>query len=59
MLIVATGPTELHAHIDLDHRAHEIAPDSRPTVEVLATAEHHGHWSVVASVRPQGAGEGT
>lgn len=57
MFIVATGPTELHAHIDLDKRVHDIAPASRPHVQVLATSQVDGQWSIVAEVRPRKAGE--
>lgn len=35
--IVGTGPTELHAHIDLDHRiTATIQPGTTPAVTVLA-----------------------
>lgn len=59
MLVVASGPSELHAHIDLDRRVREIAPHARPAVAVLTTAEHDDHWSVVADVRPPATGEWT
>lgn len=53
MFIVATGPTELHAHIDLDNRLATLGRGGEtPTVTVLDTAEHEGHWSIVATVHP-------
>lgn len=56
-LIIGTGPSELHAHIDLDHRVSQLTGTSRPAVAVVATTQHAGHWSVVAEVHPPSAGE--
>lgn len=39
--IVGTGPTELHAHIDLDHRI---------TATVLDVTCSDGHWAVLATL---------
>lgn len=59
MIIVATGPTELHAHIDLDHRVRALAPPhAHPAVTVLATSEHQGSWSVVAELSLAGTDGG-
>ncbi len=50
--VVGTGPTELHAHIDLDRRVASIPQgECSPTVEVVAVSEHDGHWSVVAKTQ--------
>lgn len=57
MLVIGTGPTELHAHIDLDHRVGRLATIEKRDLRVLAAAECDGHWSVVASVHPETAGE--
>lgn len=56
-LIVGAGPTELHAHIDLDHRASRLAGICRPALTVVATTQYAGHWSVVAEVQPTSEGE--
>lgn len=58
MFIVATGPTELHAHIDLDNRLAALGRGGdAPAATVLDTAEHDGHWSVVATVDPHHLGD--
>ena len=50
--VVGTGPTELHAHIDLDRRVASIPQgECSPTVDVVAVSECDGHWSVVAAVQ--------
>lgn len=50
--VVGVGPTELHAHIDLDQRVAEQAGRGVvPSVQVLAASGHDGQWSVVAVVR--------
>lgn len=54
MYIVGTGPSELHAHIDLDRRLHKF---DLVHVAVVSTAHEDGHWSVVAEIRPDAAGE--
>lgn len=57
MFVVGTGPTELHAHINLDQRAAEILGDSRlPALTVLDTTQHQGEWSIVARLRNGPAG---
>jgi hypothetical protein len=58
MYLIGSGPTELHAHIDLHHRHREA--DHRATLAVLSTAHDAGHWSVVAEIQtdPIEAGEG-
>lgn len=58
MFIVATGPTELHAHIDLDHRITAHSGTTKQTVRVLDVTHDHGHWAVLADVRPDTTGEG-
>lgn len=58
MFIVATGPTELHAHIDLDNRLAALGRGGGvPASTVLDTAEHDGHWSIVAAIRRRRIGE--
>lgn len=42
MFVIGTGPSEVHAHIDLDQQA------GLREVTVIATSEHGGHWSVIA-----------
>ncbi|CAN5636325.1 hypothetical protein AB0P13_22160 [Rhodococcus pyridinivorans] len=56
MYLIGTGPSELHAHIDLD-RARGRALDGAEAF-VVSTAHEGGHWSVVAEIRPDKAGEG-
>ena len=56
-LIIGSGPSEMHAHIDLDHRASQLTGTARPAVSVVATTQHAGHWSVIAEVRDRPAGE--
>ena len=59
MMIVGSGPTELDAHIDLDHRVRALAPPhAHPAVTVLATSEYEGMWSVVAELRTTTANGG-
>ncbi|WP_061230122.1 hypothetical protein [Dietzia cinnamea] len=55
---VGTGPSELHAHIDLDHRitAHH-GNTQRPTTHVLDVTHDHGHWAVLANVSLDTIGE--
>ena len=53
MYLIGTGPSELHAHIDLDHRitaSHGHA--HRPVIRVLSVTHDHGHWAVLANVIP-------
>lgn len=58
MFVIATGPTELHAHIDLDNRLTTLAGGGDTlTATVLDTAEHDGHWSVVAAVHSRHLGD--
>ena len=53
VFIIGTGPTELHAHIDLEHRIQtDTAGGARRVVTVLDTSSCDGHWSVVANVHP-------
>ncbi|WP_256821575.1 hypothetical protein [Dietzia sp. Die43] len=48
---VGTGPTELHAHIDLDHRiTATIQPGTTPAVTVLDVTCSDGHWAVLATL---------
>lgn len=56
MYIVGTGPSELHAHIDLDQRL--IRLDASATATGVTSAQQGGHWSVVAKVRNLPVGEG-
>ena len=55
--IIGTGPTELHALIDLENRidAHRAAP----AVTVLDVTCHYGSWSAIANVRHDLPGEGS
>lgn len=53
--IVGTGPSELHAHIDLDRKA---AAFVNRRVSVLEISEADGHWSVLAEVQDEMVGEG-
>ena len=45
VFIIGTGPSEVHAHIDLDQHLDQLGLQD---VTVIATAEHGGHWSVIA-----------
>ncbi|WP_278315459.1 hypothetical protein [Lolliginicoccus levis] len=56
MYVIGAGPTELHAHIDLHYRARDV--DHRAALAVISTANHAGHWSVVAEIQPSTTGEG-
>ena len=48
---VGTGPTELHAHIDLDHRITATSqPGATPAVTVLDVTCSDGHWAVLAAI---------
>jgi len=59
MMVVGSGPTELHAHIDLDRRANGLTPSGvRPSLTVLATSEYEGMWPVVAEVHTASTGGG-
>lgn len=53
--IVGTGPSELHAQINLDRK---ISGLSYRSVRVLETSEVSGHWSVLAEVQDEIVGEG-
>ncbi|WP_156482654.1 hypothetical protein [Dietzia cinnamea] len=55
MYLIGTGPSELHAHIDLDRRRRALGGVE---ASVVSTAHECGHWSVVAEIRPDTAGEG-
>ncbi len=55
MYLIGTGPSELHAHIDLDRRRRAL---DGAEASVVSTAHEGGHWSVVAEIRPDTAGEG-
>ena len=57
--VVGAGPTELHAHIDLDHRltaATQAATTS--IVTVIEATSCNGHWFVLATVRPDTTDKG-
>ena len=56
MYVIGTGPTELHAQIDLHHRARAVDHNATPTV--LSTVQEAGHWSVVAELQTADVGEG-
>lgn len=56
--LIGTGPTELHAHIDLDYRRRDLDPHDRSELSVVSTAHEGQHWSVVAEIRPEIVGEG-
>lgn len=57
-LIVGTGPTELHAYIDLDHRitstSHSV---TAPAVTVLDVTCCDGHWAILAAIPADTAGK--
>ncbi|TCW19307.1 hypothetical protein EDD19_1438 [Dietzia cinnamea] len=55
MYLIGTGPSELHAHIDLDRRRRALGGAE---ASVVSTAHEGGHWSVVAEIRPDTAAEG-
>ena len=55
MYLNGTGPSELHAHLDLDRRRRALGGAE---ASVVSTAHEGGHWSVVAEIRPDTAGEG-
>lgn len=55
--IIGAGPSELHAHIDLHHRASQLTGAGGAAVSVVAVTQHAGHWSVVAEVHTATAGE--
>ncbi|MCT2033598.1 hypothetical protein M3E10_02940 [Dietzia cinnamea] len=55
MYLIGTGPSELHAHIDLDRRRRALGGAE---ASVVSSAQEGGHWSVVAEIRPDAAGEG-
>lgn len=57
MYVVGTGPTELHAHIDLHYRARDV-DHHMPILTVLSTTHDAGHWSGVAKLQPADVGEG-
>lgn len=54
-LIVGTGPSELHAHIDLDYRLAALPGHSR--ARILATTQTEDEWSILADVNTT-AGQG-
>lgn len=56
MYVIGAGPTELHAQIDLHHRARATDRHAAPTV--ISTAHDAGHWSVVAELKTADVGEG-
>ena len=56
--IVGTGPTELHAHIDLDHRITATSqPGPTPAVTVLDVTCSYGHWAVLAAIHTDTTGK--
>lgn len=56
--LIGTGPTELHAHIDLDHRITTAYDDGDdPDITVLDITSYDGHWAVLANVHPDAAEE--
>mgnify|MGYP005794236905 CR=1 FL=1 len=56
MYVIGTGPTELHAQIDLHRRSCAVDHNATPTV--ISTAHDAGHWSVVAELQRADVGEG-
>lgn len=53
MFLIGTGPSELHAHMALDRRLHQLHPHNTPQTSILATSTHDGHWSVIATTSPE------
>lgn len=58
MYLIGTGPSELHAHIDFDRRLQNLDLRGGAGASVVSTAREDGHWSVLAEIRPDTAGEG-
>lgn len=58
MYLIGTGPSELHAHIDLDRRLQNLGLLDGAEASVVSAAQEDGHWSVVAEIRPDTEGEG-
>lgn len=58
MYLIGTGPTELHAHIDLDLRRRYLNSHDGSRVSVVSAAHEGGHWSVVAEIHTDKTGEG-
>ena len=57
-LITGTGPSELHAMIDLEDQARLHLPiGRRPSLRVLTTAGFGDSWTIVAELRPDTVGE--
>ena len=58
--IIGTGPTELHAIIDLENRLDAHRDDrTAPAITVLDIACEDGNWSAIANVRHDLPGEGS
>ena len=56
--VVGAGPTELHAHIELDNKLQRFQrPGHDLQVRVLEVAHHAGHFAVIAEVRTVPVGE--
>ena len=56
--IVGTGPTELHAHIDLDYRITATGQSGMPpAVTVLGVTCSDGHWAVLATLNTDTTGK--
>lgn len=50
--VIGTGPSELHAHIDLERRARTLTGVDKPSIKVLdATATPEGDHSVVGVIK--------
>lgn len=56
MFFIGSGPSELHAHIDLGHHVSQYAGPGRVAVSVVAVTQHAGHWSIVAESHTAGEG---
>jgi len=55
--IVGTGPTELHAHIDLQQRADQLKSCTDPHLIVISSTRHDGHWSILAEAHDWNSGQ--
>lgn len=57
MFFIGSRPSEIHALMALDRRLHQLHPHNTPQTSIVKSSVHDGHWSVIATVRPdcQGA----
>lgn len=58
MYLIGAGPSELHAHIDLDRRLRNLDLSDGSEASVVSIARENGHWSVIAETRSGTVREG-